>query len=103
MLKIKLSRFGKKNQPHYRIIIAEAKSKRDGRYVDKIGYYIPHTQPSTVQIDIKKYDAWIQKGAVPTSTVAHLRKKVTSNKPTELPKNKKAKTKKKDKNKTNIR
>ena len=72
MLKIKLTRLGKKNQPHYRIVINEARDKRDGSYVEMIGYYAPMQTPKVLELDIKKYDAWIAKGAQPTETVAYL-------------------------------
>jgi len=75
MLKIKLSRTGKKNQPSYRIVVAEARSKRDGRYVDCLGFYNPLTQPKTVHLDRKKYDDWLAKGAQPTATVRRLAQK----------------------------
>lgn len=72
MLKIKLSRFGRRNQPHFRIVVNEARDKRDGSYVEMVGYYSPSQQPKTLELDIKKYDAWIAKGAQPTETVAYL-------------------------------
>ena len=72
MLKIKLMRVGKKGQPSYRIVIAEAKSKLSGKYKDNIGFYDPLTQPSTIKLDKKKYQAWLEKGAQPTDTVRHL-------------------------------
>ena len=72
MLKIKLSRFGKRNQPHFRIVVNEARDKRDGSYVEMIGHYAPVQTPKVLELDIKKYDAWIAKGAQPTDTVASL-------------------------------
>lgn len=75
MLKIKLSRLGKKNQPSYRIIVAEARSKRDGRYLDLIGFYNPLSRPKTIKINKKKLDSWIAKGAQPTETVKKLLQK----------------------------
>ena len=73
MLKIKLSRTGKKHQPSYRIIVAERRSKRDGRYVALLGNYNP---PSTINLDTEAYEEWINKGAIPTDTVRSLRAKV---------------------------
>ncbi|MBU0974959.1 30S ribosomal protein S16, partial [Patescibacteria group bacterium] len=55
MLKIKLARFGKKNQPHFRIIVNEARSKRDGEYIALLGSYAPAQIPKLLKIDIKKY------------------------------------------------
>lgn len=72
MLKIKLARFGKRKQPHYRIVINEARSKRDGAYVDILGHYAPTQQPKTLEIDVDAYKSWIKKGAQPTDTVASL-------------------------------
>jgi len=72
MLKIKLSRLGKRGQSYYRIIVAEAKSKRDGKYVDLLGSYNPMIKENQVVIDINKYQDWIKKGAQPTLTVGQL-------------------------------
>lgn len=75
MLKIKLTRLGKRNQPHYRVVVNEAKKRRDGKYVDMLGHYNPLSNPAEIVIDLEKYDSWIKKGAQPTETVAHLAKK----------------------------
>lgn len=72
MLKIKLARFGKKNQPHYRFVINEARDKRDGSYVAAIGHYAPTQTPKQLVIDVEAYKSWIAKGAQPTETVAQL-------------------------------
>ncbi len=72
MLKIKLFRTGKKNQAHFRIVVAEAKSKRDGKYVDLLGHYHPLNKNNKVKVDQKKYQNWLQKGAQPTQTVKRL-------------------------------
>lgn len=72
MLKIKLARFGKKKQVTYRIVINEAKERRDGKYKDLIGHYIPARIPKVLDIDVKKYEDWLKKGAQPTETVASL-------------------------------
>ena len=76
MLKIKLSRTGKKDQPHYRIVVAEAKSKRDGKTTDILGSYNPNVTPKEIVLDTKKYNNWIEKGAQPTNTVRNLYNKV---------------------------
>lgn len=80
MLKIKLMRFGKRNQPHFRIVVNEARDKRDGSYVEMIGYYIPSRTPKVLELDVKKYQAWLTKGAQPTETVAYLAKLAESGK-----------------------
>ena len=71
MLKIKLARFGKRKQPHYRIVINEARDRRD-KSVEVIGNYAPTTVPKTLVVDIEKYEAWLKKGAQPTDTVLAL-------------------------------
>jgi len=78
MLKIKLTRTGKKGQPSYRIVIAEARSKRDGKYVENLGYYNPLASPKVVKIDKKRYNYWVEKGAQPTETVRRLYNKITN-------------------------
>ncbi len=80
MLKIKLARFGKKHQAHYRIVINEARDKRDGKYTALIGHYSP-VAPKQLTIDIKAYEEWVQKGAKPTETVAALFKRFQSGNP----------------------
>ena len=80
MLKIKLARFGKKHQAHYRIVVNEARDKRDGRYVALVGHYSP-VAPKELVIDQELYSAWVQKGAQPTATVAALFKRLQSGNP----------------------
>jgi small subunit ribosomal protein S16 len=80
MLKIKLSRTGKSNQPHYRIVVAEARSKRDGKFTDTLGHYNPNVNPKTIILDESKYINWVKKGAQPTLTVKNLYKSVTNQK-----------------------
>jgi small subunit ribosomal protein S16 len=81
MLKIKLARFGKKNQPHYRIIVNEARSKRDGQYVALLGHYAPTATPKILKLDLAEYAKWMEKGAQPTDTVASLAKRAESGNP----------------------
>lgn len=81
MLKIKLARFGKRHQPHFRIVVNEARDKRDGKYVENLGYYAPTLQPKTLKIDLNLYDQWVKKGAQPTETVAFLVDTFRSGKP----------------------
>ena len=83
MLKIKLARFGKKHQPHFRIVINEARDKRDGKYIAVIGHYAPAQQPKILDLDLKEYEAWQKKGAQPTDTVAALAERVKAGKPFE--------------------
>lgn len=81
MLKIKLARYGKTHQPHFRIVINEARDKRDGKYVEAIGHYAPTQTPKILELDLEAYDAWMKKGAQPTETVAALAERVRSGKP----------------------
>lgn len=80
MLKIKLARFGKKHQAHYRIVVNEARDKRDGQYVALLGHFSP-VAPKELVIDSELYQAWVQKGAQPTVTVAALFKRFQSGNP----------------------
>jgi small subunit ribosomal protein S16 len=68
-VKIRLQRKGKKKKPFYHIVIADARSPRDGRFIEKIGTYNPLTQPATIELDSDKAYDWLQKGAQPTDTV----------------------------------
>lgn len=72
MLKIKLTRVGKKNQPQYRVVVAEARSKRDGAVVDHLGHYDPLQNPASFRLDQARYQEWLAKGAQPTDTVRYL-------------------------------
>ena len=72
MLRMRLRRVGAKKQPRYRVVIAEARTPRDGAFVEIVGYYDPLTEPATVHIDRDKAISWIAKGAQPSDTVARL-------------------------------
>lgn len=74
-VKIRLLRMGRKKKPFYRIVAIDTKSRRDGRYLDKIGYYDPLTKPATVNIDKEKILGWLEKGATPSETVFNLLQK----------------------------
>lgn len=76
MLKVKLQRKGKRDQPHYRIVVAEARSKASGKYIDLLGTYNPGTNPAKFDLDKKKYQQWLLKGAQPTDTVRKLAKNI---------------------------
>jgi small subunit ribosomal protein S16 len=71
-LKIRLARAGAKKTPFYRVVAADARAPRDGRFIEILGRYNPRTQPSTVDIDLVKIEAWIAKGAQPTEAVEKL-------------------------------
>ena len=74
MLKIKLQRIGKSGESHYRIVVAERRSKRDGKFVAQLGFYSPQTQPATIKVDQKLLAEWLSKGAQPTPTLKLLLK-----------------------------
>jgi len=76
MVKIRLARHGAKKKPFYRIVVADERSPRDGRYIELIGTYDPLQNPAGVQIKKEKLEKWLQNGAQPTDTVARLIKKV---------------------------
>ena len=75
MVKIRLRRMGAKKAPFYRIVVADARSPRDGRCIEEIGTYNPLTNPAVVSIDVEKAQNWIKNGAQPTDTVRGLLKK----------------------------
>jgi|SRR5690554_2970038 len=68
-VKIRLQRHGKKGKPYYWIIAADARSKRDGKYIEKLGAYNPNTNPATIELDVDSAVKWLQNGAQPTDTV----------------------------------
>jgi small subunit ribosomal protein S16 len=74
LLSIRLTRLGAKKRPFYRVIVAEKRSKRDGRFVEMLGYYDPCRNPADVKLDRERLDYWIQRGAQPTETVRSLMK-----------------------------
>ena len=75
MVKIRLCRMGAKKAPFYRVVVADSRFPRDGRFIESIGYYNPMTEPATVQIDADKAQKWIANGAQLTDTVKDLLKK----------------------------
>lgn len=77
MVKIRLARHGAKKKPFYRIVVADERAPRDGRYIELIGTYDPLKNPAGVQIKQDKLDKWLKNGAQPTDTVARLIKKVS--------------------------
>ena len=74
-VKIRLRRMGAKKKPFYRIIVADSRSPRDGRFIEELGTYDPLKDPSEIKVDGEKAKAWIEKGAQPTETVKVLLKK----------------------------
>ncbi|WP_160212529.1 30S ribosomal protein S16 [Adlercreutzia aquisgranensis] len=78
-VKIRLARHGAKKRPYYRIVVANASSPRDGRFIDEVGRYNPIADPAVVSFDLEKVDRWIANGAQPTDTVASLLKRYREN------------------------
>ncbi len=74
-VKIRLTRLGSKKAPFYRIVVADSRFPRDGRFVEEIGYYNPLTEPAEIKVDAEKAKTWIKNGAQPTDTVKSLLKK----------------------------
>ena len=76
MVKIRLKRLGKKKNPFYRIVVADARSPRDGRFIEEIGTYDPSKDPSEFHVDEELAKKWLANGAKPTETVARIFKTV---------------------------
>ena len=74
MVKIRLKRIGAKKKPFYRIIVADARSPRDGKFIEQVGTYDPKTEPSAINVDAEKVKKWLSNGAQPTDTVKKLLK-----------------------------
>ena len=74
-VKIRLRRMGAKKAPFYRIVVADGRYPRDGRFIEEIGYYDPTKEPTVVKVDAEKAKTWIQNGAQPTDTVRDILKK----------------------------
>lgn len=75
MVKIRLKRIGAKKAPFYRVVVADSRYPRDGRFIEEIGYYNPCTEPAEIKINADSAKNWIAKGAQPTETVKALLKK----------------------------
>lgn len=74
-VKIRLKRLGKKKSPHYRIVVADSRSPRDGKSIDELGIYTPQLNATELRLDVEKAKHWLSKGAQPTDTVRALFKK----------------------------
>ena len=74
-VKIRLRRMGAKKAPFYRIVVADSRYPRDGRFIEEIGYYDPTKEPTVVKVDAEKAKQWIANGAQPTDTVRNILKK----------------------------
>ena len=75
MVKIRLRRMGAKKAPYYRVVVADSRSPRDGRFIEEIGIYQPLAEPAVIQINKERAEYWIKNGAQPSDTVRALLKK----------------------------
>ncbi|MDR2422699.1 MAG: 30S ribosomal protein S16 [Deltaproteobacteria bacterium] len=71
-LKVRLARLGSKKKPYYRLVVADGAAKRDGRFLEIVGFYDPNRNPAYLEIKKDLLDSWLSKGAKPTETVASL-------------------------------
>ena len=78
MVKIRLRRMGAKKSPFYRIVVADSRYPRDGRFIEEIGTYDPRVSPAEIKVDAERAQAWIKTGAQPTETVKALLKKANA-------------------------
>ncbi len=76
MVRLRLTRMGRKQQPFYRIVAADSRAPRDGRFIEAIGHYNPMQNPPDIRIDLERVDYWIGVGASPSDTVSGLIKRV---------------------------
>ena len=72
MVRIRLTRMGAKKRPFYRVVVADARSPRDGRFIEQLGYYNPMTKPKTLELKLDRVDYWLGVGASPSETVGRL-------------------------------
>lgn len=68
MVRIRLTRMGKKKQPFYRIVVVDSRRRRDGKYIESLGFYNPKVEPAVMNVDVEKAAEWILKGAQPSET-----------------------------------
>lgn len=78
-VKIRLSRAGAKRRPYYHIVAADSRCRRDGKFIEAVGYYSPTAQPHRVEVDPARLQYWIKAGAQPTETVGRLLKQLSNN------------------------
>ena len=71
-VKMRLTRLGAKKRPFYRIIVVKSEGKRDGKFIEQIGYYDPLKDPADIKIDMEKAKSWVNKGVIPSETVKAL-------------------------------
>jgi small subunit ribosomal protein S16 len=72
MVRLRLARMGRKKKPHYRIVAADSRAPRDGRFIEQLGYYNPMNDPFDLKVDLERVEHWLSVGAKPSETVSHL-------------------------------
>lgn len=75
-VKVRLARAGAKKTPFYRIVVTDARSPRDGRFIERLGHYDPRAEPADIRMDLDRFDYWVQNGAKATRTVVTLARRV---------------------------
>ena len=90
MVKIRLKRMGAHKKPFYRVVVADSRTARNGKFIEELGYYDPLKNPAEIKIDVEKAEKWIAQGAQPTDTVRELLKKASSGKKAKAAKAEKA-------------
>ena len=75
MVRLRLTRMGRKKHPFYRIVAADSRAPRDGRFIEALGYYDPMKQPADIRLDLERVDYWLGVGASPSDTVANIIKR----------------------------
>lgn len=78
MVKIRLRRDGAKKAPYYKVVVADSRYPRDGRFIEEIGLYDPMKEPEVLRLDTEKYEKWVKNGAIPTDRVKALFKKASN-------------------------
>jgi small subunit ribosomal protein S16 len=82
-VRVRLTRVGSKKNPIWRVVVADQRSPRDGRFIETIGHYNPQTEPSTIVVDKDRYEHWVARGAQPTGTVKSLMRASSRSQPPE--------------------
>ena len=77
-VRMRLTRLGAKKRPFYRIVVVDSEDKRDGKFIEQVGYYDPLKEPAYIKVDMEKAESWIKKGVIPSDTVKSLLKKAGS-------------------------
>jgi small subunit ribosomal protein S16 len=76
MVRIRLTRMGKKKQPFYRIVVVDSRRRRDGKYIESLGFYNPKIEPAVMKVDVERAAEWILKGAQPSETARNVLSKL---------------------------